>query len=58
MKSLTDLAGKLDAFTAQVLTALRIVATGADVEEIAEWAAKELGGYKEAEELPAHGPGN
>ena len=54
MKSLTDLAGNLDASTAQVLTALRIVATGADVEEIAEWAAKELGGYKEEEELPAH----
>ena len=54
MKSLTDLAGNLDASTAQVLTALRIVATRADVEEIAEWAAKELGGYKEEEELPAH----
>ena len=54
MKSLTDLAGNLDASTAQVVTALRIVATGADVEEIAEWAAKELGGYREEEELPAH----
>ena len=43
MKSLTDLAGNLDASTAQVLTALRIVATRAGVEEIAAWAAKGIG---------------
>ena len=54
MKSLTDLAGNLDASTAQVLTALRIVATRADVGEITEWAAKELEGYAEDDELPAH----
>lgn len=54
MKSLTDLAGNLDASTAQVLTALRIVATRADIEEIVEWTAKELEGYREEDELPAH----
>ena len=54
MKSLTDLAGNLDASAAQVLTALRIVAARADVEEIVEWAAKELEGYQEEDELPAH----
>ena len=48
------MAGNLDASTAQVLTALRIVATRADVEEIAEWAVKELEGYTKEEELPAH----
>ena len=54
MKSLTDLAGNLDASTAQVLTALRIVATRADIEEIVEWSARELEGYKEGDELPAY----
>ena len=54
MKSLTDLAGNLDISTEQVLTALRIVATRAGVEELAEWAAKELEGYEEEDELPTH----
>ena len=54
MKSLTDLAGNLDASTAQVLTALRIVATRADIEEIVEWATKELEGYDPDDELPAY----
>ena len=54
MKSLTDLAGNLDASTAQVLTALRIVATRADIEEIVEWAKKELEGYNTDDELPAY----
>ena len=59
MKSLTDLAGDLDVSTTQVLVTLRIVATRADVEEIAEWAVKELEGYTEEDELPAHTePGN
>lgn len=54
MKSLTDLAGNLDVSTAQVLTALRIVATRAEVEDLARWAAKELEGYEERDELPRH----
>ena len=54
MKSLTDLAGNLDVSTEQILTALRIVATRAGVEELAEWAAKELEGYEEEDELPTH----
>lgn len=54
MKSLTDMAGNLDMSAAQVLTALRIVATRAGIDEIAEWAAKELEGYHEEDELPAH----
>ena len=54
MKSLTDLAGNLDSSTAQVLTALRIVATRADVEEIVDWTTKELEGYQQEDELPAH----
>ena len=54
MKSLTDLAGNLDSSTAQVLTALRIVATRADVEEVVEWAAKELEGYQMEDDLPPH----
>ena len=54
MKSLTDLAGNLDASTAQVLTALRIVATRADIEEIVEWSTRELEGYREDDELPAY----
>ena len=54
MKSLTDLAGDLDISTEQVLTALRIVATRAGVEDLAGWAAKELEGYEEDDELPAH----
>ena len=54
MKSLTDLAENLDISTAQVLTALRIVATRADVEDLAEWAAKELEGYEPEDELPPH----
>ena len=54
MKSLTDMAGNLDISTEQVLTALRIVATRAGVEELASWAAKELEGYKEEDELPSH----
>ena len=54
MKSLTDLAGNLDASTAQVLMALRIVATRADVEKLVEWTEKELEGYQEEDELPSH----
>ena len=54
MKSLTDLAGNLDISTEQILTALRIVAARARVEELAEWAAKELEGYEEEDELPTH----
>ena len=54
MKSLTDLAGNLDSSTAQVLTALRIVATRADVEEVVEWAAKELEGYQMEDDLPPY----
>ncbi len=54
MKSLTDLAGDLSVSTEQVLTTLRIVATRAGVGEVAEWAARELEGYGEDDELPAH----
>ena len=54
MKSLTDLAGNLDVSTEQILTALRIVATRAGVNELAKWAAKELEGYEAKDELPAH----
>ena len=54
MKSLTDMAGILDVSTAQVLTALRIVATRAGVTEVATWAAKEMEGYGPADELPPH----
>ena len=54
MKSLTDLAGDLSVSTEQVLTATRIVAARAEVDELAEWAAKELDGYDEDDELPNH----
>ena len=54
MKSLTDMAGNFDTSVAQVLTALRIVATRAGIDEIGEWAAKELEGYQEGDELPDH----
>lgn len=54
MKPLTDLAGNLDASTAQVLTALRIVATRADVGKLIEWTEKELEGYQMEDELPSH----
>ena len=54
MKSLTDLAGDLDVSTEQVLTSLRIVAVRAEVDEVAQWAAKELEGYDEEDELPAY----
>ena len=54
MKSLTDMAGNLDVSTAQVLTALRIVATRAGVMEVATWAAKEMEGYGPTDELPPH----
>ena len=54
MRSLTDLAANLDISTEQVLTALRVVATRAGVDELVEWAAKELEGYEEDDELPAH----
>ena len=54
MKSLTDLAGNLDASTAQVLMALRIVATRADVGKLIEWTQKELEGYQKEDELPSH----
>ena len=51
---LADLAGNLDVSTEQVLTALRIVATRAGVPDLAHWAARELEGYEEDDELPAH----
>ena len=54
MRSLTDLAADLDVSTEQVLTAIRVVATRTGVEELAEWAAKELEGYAEDDELPTH----
>ena len=54
MKSLTDLAGNLDVSTAQVLTALRIVASRAGVDEIVEWTEKELEGYQMEDDLPEH----
>ena len=54
MKSLTDLAADLDVSTEQVLIALQVVATRAGVEDLADWAAKELEGYAEEEELPKH----
>ena len=54
MKSLTDLAADLDVSTEQVLIALRVVATRAGVEDLADWAAKELEGYAEEDELPTH----
>ena len=54
MKSLTDMAGDLDTSTAQVLTAIRIVATRAGVTEVAAWAASEMEGYGLEDELPAH----
>ena len=54
MKSLTDMAGNPDVSTAQVLTALRIVATRAGVTEVETWAAKEMEGYGPTDELPPH----
>ena len=54
MRSFTDLAADLDVSTEQVLIALRVVATRAGVEDLADWAAKELEGYSEADQLPTH----
>ena len=54
MRSLTDMAGDLNTSTAQVLTALRIVATRAGVEDLAEWATKELEGYEAGDDLLPH----
>ncbi len=54
MRSLTDMVGNLDIPTEQVLTQLRIVATRAQVEDLANWAMKELEGYEEEDELPPH----
>ena len=54
MRSLTDLAGDLSVPLEQLLTTLRIVATRAGVDELADWAAKELEGYAEDDELPPH----
>lgn len=48
------MAGDLETSTAQVLTALRIVATRAGVAELAEWAGKEMEGYHEDDDLPPH----
>ena len=42
MRSLTEMAADLDIPTEQVLTTLRVVASRADLEDLAEWAAKEL----------------
>ena len=54
MRSLTDLAADLSVSTEQVLVALRVVASRADVDDLAEWAAKELEGYSVGEELPPY----
>ena len=54
MLFLADMVGNLDVPTEQVLTQLRIVATRAGVEDLANWAKKELDGYGEADELPPH----
>ena len=54
MRSLTDMAADLAVSTEQVLTTLRVVASRAGLEELAEWAAKELEGYGEKDELPTH----
>ena len=54
MRSLTDLAGDLSISTEQILTTLRIVASRARVGELADWAARELEGYGEDDELPEH----
>ena len=54
MKFLTELAGDLDVSTAQVITALRIAATRADVGKLIEWTEKELEGYQRDDELPSH----
>ena len=54
MRSLTDMAGDHNVPTAQVLTALRIVATRAEAAELAEWTTKELEGYEENDEVPEH----
>ena len=54
MRSLTDLAADLDVSTEQVLISLQVVATRAGVDELADWAANELEGYAEEDELPTH----
>jgi hypothetical protein len=54
MRALTDMAADLDVAAEQLLTSLRVVATRAGVEELAEWAAKELEGYTEEDELPTY----
>ena len=54
MRSLTDLAANLDISTEQVLIALQVVATRAGVDDLADWAAKELEGYSKEDELPTH----
>ena len=54
MRSLTDMAGDHSVPTAQVLTALRIVATRTGAEELAEWTTKELEGYEQNDEVPEH----
>ena len=54
MRSITDLVGNLDVSTEQVLTVLRIVASRARVTELADWAARELEGYKAEDDLPTH----
>ena len=54
MRSLTDMAADLAVSIEQVLTTLRVVASRAGLEELAEWAAKELEGYGEKDELPTH----
>ena len=54
MKSLTDMAGNLEITTEQVLTILRIVATRAGVQELAEWTVKELEGYRKEDQIPTH----
>ena len=54
MRSLTDMAADLGVSTEQVLTTLRVVASRAGIDELAAWAAKELEGYGEKDELPTH----
>ena len=54
MRSLADMAADLGVSTEQVLTTLRVVASRAGIDELAAWAAKELEGYGEKDELPTH----
>lgn len=54
MRLLADVAADHDTSVAQVLTAVRVVAMRAGVQDLAAWAAREAGGYAQDDELPAH----